>query len=169
MSMVSRAMRRRLSGLETWPRVRMLCSRSASLTMQHAQVVRHREQQLAEVLRFAGALRRTARVRGIVSLVTPSTSWAISLTEEQLVDPDRGWRRCPRRCRAAAPSRSRRCPASAWSGCRRLPADGRSRDRRRPGSGCRAPSWRRRRRGSGALRRPPDRMWPAAVSSFFRV
>ena len=56
------------------------------------------------------------------------------------------------------------------SGCRRLRADARNRGRPRRASACRAPSWRRRRRGSEAPRQHPDHSFcTRSTSSYWRI
>ena len=54
--------------------VRMLCSRSASLMTQHADVARHRDDHLADGL----GLRSASPYLTLSSLVTPSTRSATS-------------------------------------------------------------------------------------------
>ena len=74
MSIVSRAMRRRFSGLGDVMERAHVVQPVGELDQQHADVVRHREQELAQIL--GGALVLGLRLDLADSLVTPSTSRA---------------------------------------------------------------------------------------------
>ena len=68
------------------------------LDQQHADVLGHRQHQLAEVLR----LPRVLRLQLDAGELGDAVDQARHLGAEQTARSRRWWRRCPRRCRAAA-------------------------------------------------------------------